>query len=567
MERRAFIAIALSMMILLGWNYWMAKRYPGPGPATTPAAQAPASVGAPAPDTISQLIDKELVTNDEPETLTQVETSKYLLVFSSRGGSLREIRLKAYSNLESHESLNLVHPQLAREYSLQLIGLKGIVGTEQAMFHVKQSPGRLVYTFTLPARYSIIKEYALDDRYAVALKVTVANLSQEPMALAYQAVAGSRIDESTPFDNQFTSVKSLVDDHQFDDHLRGGFLRSQSHQPAFVQQLIGQGESRPAVAHPGATVWAGIKNRHFSAIVVPLPPAQGSWSQKLDATHLSAGALCEAGLIPPGGSSNQALLLYAGPNNLSLMRAAHPILPETVTFGGVGAISRVLLWLLNGLQRVTHNYGLAIIGLSLLVSLLLYPLTAQQLVSMKKMQTLQPHLTRLQQQHAKNPQKLNQEMVALYKKHQVNPLGGCLPLLLQMPILFALYPLLMQSVDLRGAPFLWIRDLASPDRAWTLPWALPFIGKDFNILPLLMLVAMLIQQKVASMGTSPTKEMLAQQRMMSVVFVVMWFFMFYPLPAGLVLYWLINTLMMLAAYLWLYRRSAENKSLALQAGS
>jgi len=229
-------------------------------------------------------------------------------------------------------------------------------------------------------------------------------------------------------------------------------------------------------------------------------------------------------------------------------------LPETAAFGGFGAISRILLWLLNGLHLVTRNYGWAIIGLSLLVSLVLYPLTVQQLTSMKKMQALQPHLARLQEQHAKNPKKLNQEMMGLYKKHQVNPLGGCLPLLLQMPILFALYPLLMQAVDLRGAPFLWIRDLASPDRAWTLPWALPIMGKDVNILPILMLASMLVQQKVAALGITPSAKSQAQQRMMSVVFVIMWFVMFYPLPAGLVLYWLVNTLMMLLAYVWIHRR-------------
>jgi YidC/Oxa1 family membrane protein insertase len=186
----------------------------------------------------------------------------------------------------------------------------------------------------------------------------------------------------------------------------------------------------------------------------------------------------------------------------------------------------------------------SIILLAVFLNILLFPLTMKSFKSMQKMQALHPQMEKLKAQNKNNPQKLNKEMMELYKKYKINPFGGCLPLLLQMPIFFALYQALIKSIELRGASFLWVRDLSMPD-AVKIPVALPLLGSSINILPILMIIATVIQQKLStkSMGSAVTEEQKQQQRMMMFMMPVMFGFIFYSMPSGLVLYWLVNTVL------------------------
>lgn len=162
---------------------------------------------------------------------------------------------------------------------------------------------------------------------------------------------------------------------------------------------------------------------------------------------------------------------------------------------------------------------------------------------MKEMQLLQPKIDALRKELKDNPQRLNKEIMELYKEHKVNPLGGCLPLLLQMPIFFALYQALIRSAALRGAHFLWIKDLSAPDKLFTLKNSIPFLGNQINILPILMAIGMFVQQKISSVKA--TGEAAQQQKMMSIIMPVMFGVIFYQMPSGLVLYWLVNSMLML----------------------
>jgi len=165
------------------------------------------------------------------------------------------------------------------------------------------------------------------------------------------------------------------------------------------------------------------------------------------------------------------------------------------------------------------------------------------MLSMKKMQALQPKMEAIKVKHKENPQKLNMEIMEMYKREKVNPLGGCLPMLLQMPIFLALYQALMRSLDLRGAGFLWIKDLSMPD-AVPLPMSMPLLGNSINILPILMAGAMVFQQKIASRKSQGMSDQARQQQqMMMTMMPVLFLFIMYSFPAGLVLYWLTNTLL------------------------
>jgi len=235
-------------------------------------------------------------------------------------------------------------------------------------------------------------------------------------------------------------------------------------------------------------------------------------------------------------------LLYIGPNSVEML-TPHG-LEDIVNFGKLDPICKFLLGMMQMVYGVVHNHGVAVIILTILLNVLLFPLTKASFSSMRRMQLVQPHMTKLKEKHKKDPQKLNKEMMELYKRHKVNPMGGCLPMLLQMPIFISLYVALSKSADLMNAKFLWIKDLASPDIV-PLPFTLPFLGDNIHLLPLLTAGAMFFQQKISQANlpnTSP--QMVQQQKMMMYLMPLFLGFIFYQMPSGLVLYWLTNTIAM-----------------------
>jgi YidC/Oxa1 family membrane protein insertase len=237
----------------------------------------------------------------------------------------------------------------------------------------------------------------------------------------------------------------------------------------------------------------------------------------------------------------QKFRIYLGPQDLKLINQANQEYTAVLYFGTFDFISHILIQILDWIYRLVHNWGWTIILFSIFISLLLYPLSLQQMRSMKQMQALQPKIEELRKVHKDNPQKLNKEMMDLYRIHKVNPLGGCLPLILQIPVFFALYQAMIRSIALKGAHFLWIRDLSQPDRLF----AFTAIGpvKEINLLPILMTAIMLVQQKLSMSAVSGAVN--EQQKIMTIIMPVMFLFIFYNMPAGLVLYWLINSSIML----------------------
>ncbi|MDD5060487.1 MAG: YidC/Oxa1 family insertase periplasmic-domain containing protein, partial [Candidatus Omnitrophica bacterium] len=248
--------------------------------------------------------------------------------------------------------------------------------------------------------------------------------------------------------------------------------------------------------------------------------------------------------LKPNEQIGQLYRIYLGPQDSKTINNIKPEWSAIIYYGTFDFIAQLLLQLLGFFYSLVHNWGLAIILLSLVVYLVLFPLTLKQMRSMKEMQLLQPKIEALRCELKNNPQKLNKEIMELYKEHKVNPLGGCLPLLLQMPIFFALYQALIRSVALRGAKFLWIQDLSAPDHLFTLKNSIPFLGNYINILPILMAIGMFVQQKISMAKT--TGEAAQQQKMMSIIMPIMFGVIFYQMPSGLVLYWFVNSTLMLA---------------------
>jgi YidC/Oxa1 family membrane protein insertase len=288
----------------------------------------------------------------------------------------------------------------------------------------------------------------------------------------------------------------------------------------------------------------GLRDQYFCSIVEPVNVAMDAYIKKISQQESEVGLFMGEISLKPGTQIGHSFHIYLGPQDLKAISNAKPDWTPIIYFGTFDFIAQLLLQLLGFFYSLVHNWGLAIIILSIAVYFLLFPLSIKQMRSMKEMQVLQPKIEALRKELKDNPQKLNKEIMELYKEHKVNPLGGCLPLLLQMPIFFALYQALIRSVALRGAHFLWIKDLSSPDKAFVFKNSIPLLGNQVNILPILMAIGMFVQQKISMAKT--TGEAAQQQQMMSIIMPIMFGIIFYQMPSGLVLYWFVNSLLMLS---------------------
>jgi YidC/Oxa1 family membrane protein insertase len=271
--------------------------------------------------------------------------------------------------------------------------------------------------------------------------------------------------------------------------------------------------------------WVGLVQHYFvTAWVPPDKIAREFFTRRLGDNLYSAGVILPLGQIEPGAQVTQQVLLYAGPQDQDKLAAIAPGLDRTVDYGWLTVIAAPLFWVLKTLHGWVGNWGVAIILLTVLIKLLFYPLSATSYKSMARMRVLAPKMQRLKEQYGDDRSRMQQAMMDLYKTEKINPLGGCLPILVQIPVFIALYWVLLASFELRQAPFmLWIKDLAAPD--------------PYYILPILMGATMIIQTRLNPEPPDPVQAKV--MKIMPVAFSVFFFFF----PAGLVLYWLVNNVL------------------------
>ena len=283
------------------------------------------------------------------------------------------------------------------------------------------------------------------------------------------------------------------------------------------------------------TRWVAVRTKYFTSALVAAHQQRrdGATSGHISSTNNDKRPQHSAQIGFDGGRADADL--YLGPLEYDRIADLGAGLEQTMTFGWgpLRPIGKGILWILTNLYEIIPNYGVLLIVFSILVKVVLHPLTRKSYKSTKEMQAIQPLVAELKNKHKGDSQKLNQETMKLYKEHGVNPLGGCLPMLLQMPILFSLFSVFRSTIEFRGAPFvLWITDLSQPDQLFNLPFTIPLLGwSTFNVLPILMGATMIYQQKTMSIQ-SPS-----QQK--SFMYIMNGFFLiiFYTFPAGLNLYY------------------------------
>jgi YidC/Oxa1 family membrane protein insertase len=503
MDKRLILAIALSLLVLLLWSALVARLQPIGNKEVTEKILKSSLVS-------SNQITPSL-TPAEPPSSSLITLSKkdWEIIFIEPQAAIKEVVFKAYQSYK-----------FSLQYGL-LIEDKNLVFKKE---NISQQSATFVYQ---GMGKRITKRYLFSDSdYNLDLEIEVENLSQQAISINLPLVLGVLNFGREQTQARFQDVTVALSEK---------IIRPNARKDSLLEKVK----------------FLGLRDRYFCAIIEPDAKDESGFIKRINPQQTEIGLVGKEILLNPGQTAKEKFHIYLGPQELRFIRQLNPDWTAVMYYGAFDFIAQILLRALEAVYRIVHNWGWAVVVLSLVIYLILYPLTIKQMRSMKQMQALQPITEELKKTYKDNPQKLNKETMELYRKHKVNPLGGCLPMVLQIPIFFALYQVLIRYIVLKGASFLWIKDLSEPDRLYILAVSLPIVGNEINILPILISIGMFLQQKLSmrSMGTGSSE----QQRLMTMLMPVMFGFIFYHMPAGVVLYWFVNNLLMLINQLQISR--------------
>lgn len=530
MESRLALALALSLGILVGFQVLFPPEKPEPAPpgaaSSSSVAAAPASAD-PLQAVTAQAAEAAVA---DPGSILEIQTPLYKARIASRGGRLAGFELTGYRKDPDPGSgpYDLVHANGASPLALLWRNESGAVVDDRSVLYEISSTVAEVQAgqsavVTMKGRTgagaTVTKTLVLPgDSYLLGLTVATEGLPATPLAVGWSRQLHAASGQS--------DVEGAVG--YFDNTLHS-FVASTMEETEVVE---------------GKAAWAGYAEHYFLAAFVP---------KEATALKLVASAAEGAGHAALWTASPVTALdygLYVGPKSFEDLEKADPDLVHAIDLGWFWFVAKPLFLALRLIESVLGNYGWAIILLTVAVRVAFYPVNQKQMEAMKGMQRIQPEVKKLQERYANDREKMNVEMMELYRRHKVNPLAGCLPMLIQLPVFIGLYNVLLQSIELRHAPFFgWMNDLSQPDRLGSL--AIPFVEPaGIPVMTLLMGASMILQQKMTPSTADP-----AQQRIMMIMPVV-FTVMFVNFPAGLVLYWLSNNVLSIGQQ-WLSNRQGN----------
>jgi YidC/Oxa1 family membrane protein insertase len=551
MDKQSTLGFVLIALVLMVWMWYSA-------PKPQPARQDAQSTHAVQHDTIARQAPAQVAPQAEPaktasenngkyfakaetgtEQIITVETDKYIAELSTRGGLIKKWTLKNYLTWDQYP-VELVDQSKGGDFSLLFNTEDGKQINTRTLYCTTNAPGSHIVLsgndektidFVLPSETgSIVKRFTFkNDVYNVDVDLKFLNMQSVIANYEYQVMweNGIRFAEHNSVDESKVALAYSY---------AGGELTQ--------IDASKEGET-PTSNTSGATDWVASRTKYFAvAMISDDKKASGAY---LEGHHIPAanqGVVKEYGIalkIPfkNGADESTKLSLYLGPLEYQTVKGYNRDLEKILNLGWTW-IRPITIFLFIPFFKMLHmfisNYGLVIIVFSIVIKLLLHPLTKKSLDSMRKMQKLQPIMEELKVKYKDDPSTMNVQTMKLYKDYGVNPAGGCLPMLLQMPILFALYALFASAIELRQAPFVWwIKDLSVPDVLISLPFTLPLVGNFLSGLTLAMGITMFVQQKMTT--TDPRQAQMVW--MMPIMFTIM----FNNLPAGLNLYYLVFNLL------------------------
>jgi YidC/Oxa1 family membrane protein insertase len=559
MDKRTILAVVLSLAVLLIYQMFIAKP-PAPERVATPVKEA-------------QQVQKETITKPvSPQTITtakktivkkevaakdiKVETSRYTAIFSTKGAALKSFKLKGYqqecsecaddiypllknfftgakekSKPKNKELVELVHVKEGMPYPLIVtfpessadIATDSVFGTNATkldLINTKEKQS-LVFSGTYDGKIKVEKIFTFNpDNYTIGLEVKIYNLTDAPLIqiprLSWQQyVDPQHEDDSYGHEGPVVSVAKSIERQA-------------------VKKLNKETMLGPNV------LWAGFESKYFITSFIPENPSLTSVSVNRDTNDMVTVGIKEQKEVIPGRQSGiVGYSLYLGPKDYGLLKAQNVGLEDSIDFGSwLKWLAIPFLLILNFLYAFVHNYGIAIIILTTLVKIIFWPLGTLSYKSMREMQKIQPKIAALKEKYKNDQAKIGQETMALYRAHKINPLSGCLPMLIQIPVFFGLYKALLYSIELRHSPFFWwIQDLSAKD--------------PYYITPIIMGVTQFIQQKMTPAMGDPM-----QAKIMLFMPLILTFF-FLNFPSGLVIYWLFNNILSIGQQIYINKKLAN----------
>jgi len=578
MEKRAIYAILLTFFIIMVWTVVQSKFFP-----QTPSKPETKDVKKEQIASEEKVVEKkeqvkELIPTAKPKVVVEkkevsVETQYYWAVFTSDDARLKHFRLKKYEDRVEESFLTIKLLQLVQSIlgkkeeerkkpvPLDLVNTSeeqglplgltfnesGVpssegnweVDREKLRLTENGEKGEIIFTKSLENGLKIIKRYRFNsEQYAIGLEVEIENNSSKEVnsQLGLQWIGKIEL------------VK-LADEENKDYGLKYSFFKNQKVEK---KDLGGTGSSgctpgcgtknrniQPfEFSDKGELKWFAFEGEYFTALLIP-PPSQTSLSLlvKGDEKNLLKANLINAPVsIPPKQAIKVPFQIYLGPKEIDRLKELGADAEKLVDFGWFTIVAKPLLWFLKLTNKITGNFGIDILILSILIKIIFIPLTQISMKSMKEMQKVQPEMSRIKEQYKNDKARLQQEIMLLYKRRKINPMSGCLPMLIQIPVFIALYNALQYTIEMRHAPFfLWIQDLAAKDPIY--------------ITPLIMGATMVLQQKMTPTAADPT------QAKMFLLMPVMFTFLFLNFPSGLVLYWLVNNVLSIAHQYYMNKKT------------
>jgi YidC/Oxa1 family membrane protein insertase len=303
----------------------------------------------------------------------------------------------------------------------------------------------------------------------------------------------------------------------------------------------------------GAIKWVAVEDQYFISSIMAQETISGTMRLKKDDKVLENRLVMDKADILPGEQGSYKVVLFLGPKSMKILKDVGNKMEKAINFGMFDIIAKPCLMFMNLIYTYIPNYGIAIILLTICTKIILWPLGSKSYKSMNAMKKLQPLMAEIREKYKNDKKMMNQELMALYKTYKINPMGGCLPMVLQIPVFFALYRMLYQAIELRHAPFLlWINDLSAPDRLFHFDVNIPLMQPPAGIpvLTIIMGATMILQQKMSPPPGDP-----AQAKMM--MFMPLIFtFIFINFSSGLVLYWLVNNVLSIAQQYYIQKKNA-----------
>jgi len=578
MEKRAIYAILLTFIIIMFWTVIQSKFFPQTSskPETKDIKKeqiAPAEKVVEKKEGVKELkppIKQKVVVEKKEVT---VETPYYWAVFTSEDARLKHFRLKKYEDRVEESFLTIKLIQLVRNIlgnkqeepkktvPLDLVNTSEEEGlplgltfnesgtspsegnweVDRQKLHLTGNgdKGEIIFTKTLENGLKVIKKYRFNsEQYAIGLEVEIENNSSKEVNSPLGLQWIGRIE-----------LVKLADEEIKDYGLKYSFFKNQKVEK---KDLGGTGSSgcTPGCgtkkrniesfefSEKGELKWFAFEGEYFTALLIS-PPSETNLSLlvKGDEKNLLKANLINAPVsIYPNQRIKVPFQIYLGPKEIDRLKELNAGAENLVDFGFFTIVAKPLLWFLKLTNKITSNFGIDIIILSILIKIIFLPLTQISMKSMKEMQKVQPEMSRIKEQYKNDKARLQQEIMLLYKRRKINPMSGCLPMLIQIPVFIALYNALQYTIEMRHAPFLfWIRDLAAKDPIY--------------ITPIIMGATMVLQQKMTPTAADPT------QAKMFLLMPVMFTFLFLNFPSGLVLYWLVNNVLSIAHQYYMNKKT------------